>query len=80
MTHRFRVSVLALLLLVALAVAACGPTATPAAVSPTSTEAAPATEAAPPATPERDSTPGDDWRSKGAADAPVLIEEYSDFQ
>jgi hypothetical protein len=69
-----------------LALAACGPAATPTTVAPEPTDTAaagttsvPATEV-PTATAITQTTPGEDWRSKGAADAPVVIEEYSDFQ
>lgn len=82
--HRLRRGVV--FLLVVLALAACGPAATPTTVAPEPTDATaagttpvPATEA-PAATAITQTTPGEDWRSKGAADAPVVIEEYSDFQ
>ena len=75
---------LALLMILALFVAACGPEmATP---TPRGEEvAAAATEEVPESEPES-SSPGDfpvdadDWHVLGSPDAPVTIFEYSDFQ
>jgi protein-disulfide isomerase len=76
------------LVVAALLVAACGPEmATPTAgvepvdTSPPATEAlagdAPETQ---PSTPAEMPVDTDDWHVLGAADAPVTIIEYSDFQ
>jgi predicted outer membrane protein len=78
MTRRLGTGALLLVALVLLA--ACGTAATPTPAASQATEVAsptspPATTAAP-----SESTSGDDWRSMGAADAPVVIEDYSDFQ
>ncbi len=77
MTHRLRLG--ALLVLVVVVVGACGTAATPTSTAPERTQAPTATRAATAETITA-SPPGDDWRSKGAASAPVVIVEYSDFQ